>query len=71
MNNYIFVNYVETYKFKGIDSEVNAVPLCLVNVSKDFPIVNIKRTELCRYVYDFSVDYDSIGVANILDIHNY
>ena len=28
VNNYIFVNGVEKYKFKTKDSEVNAVPLC-------------------------------------------
>ena len=31
----------------------------------------MKKTGLNAYVYDFSVDYDVIGVDNILDIHKY
>ena len=58
-----FVNGVEIYKIKSKYSEVNEAPLfCLVNVSKKFSIDNIKKTGVYRYVYDFSVDYDSIDV---------
>ena len=53
------------------NSEMNAAPLCLVNVSKDFSVDNMKKTGLYGYVYDFSVDYDSIDAADILDIHKY
>ena len=31
----------------------------------------MKKTGLCGYIYDFSVDYDSIDVDDILDIHKY
>ena len=31
----------------------------------------MKRTGFNGYVYDFSVDYDTIAVDYILDIHNY
>ena len=31
----------------------------------------MKKTGLNRYVYDFSVDYDAIAVADVLDIHKY
>ena len=31
----------------------------------------MKKTGLYGYVYDFSVDYDAIAVADILDIHKY
>ena len=31
----------------------------------------MKDTGLIEYVYDFSVDYDSIAVADILDIDKY
>ena len=58
-----FVNGVEIYKTKSKYSEVNETPLfCLGNVSKKFSIDNIKKTGVYRYVYDFSVDYDSIDV---------
>ena len=31
----------------------------------------MKKTGLYGYVYDFSDDYDSTDVADILDIHKY
>ena len=41
-------------------------------VSKDWLVGNMKKKNgLNRYVYDFSADYDSIAVADILDIHKY
>ena len=70
-NSYVFVNGIEIYKFKAKKSEINAVPLCSGNVSKNFSTDNIKNTGIYRYVYYFSVDYDSTNVANILDIHKY
>ena len=70
-NSYVFVNGIEIYKFKAKKSEITAVPLCSGNVSKNFSTDNVKNTGIYRYVYDFSVDYDSTNVANILDIHKY
>ena len=46
-------------------------PLCLRNVSKDFSIDNMKKTGFYGYLYDFSVDYDSTAVDDILHIHKY
>ena len=71
VNSYIFVNSVEIYKFKAKDSEINAAPLCSSNVLKDFSVDNMKKIKLYRYVYDFSIDYDSIDIYYILDIHKY
>ena len=68
---YLFVNGTEISKFKTTDSEIVASPLCLGNISKDFSIDKMKETGLNGYVYDFSVDYDDIGVDDILDIHKY
>ena len=45
--------------------------MCLGNISKDFSVDNMKTTGLNGYVYDFSVDYNAIAVADILDIHKY
>ena len=70
-NSYLFVNGTEIYKFKAKDSEIVASPLCLGNISKDWSVDNMKKTGLNGYVYDFSVNYDSIAVDDILDIHNY
>ena len=71
VNSYIFVNGVEIYKFKAKYSEINAAPLCLGIVSKDFSTNSMKKTRLCGYDYDFSVDYNNMDVADILDIHKY
>ena len=59
------------YKFKAKDSETVATPLCLGNNSKDWSTDNMKRTGFTGYVYDFSVDYDTITVGNNKDIHKY
>ena len=68
---YLFVNGTKIIKYKAKDSEINAIPLCLGNVSKDFSVDNMKKTGLNGYVYDFSVDYDAIAVDDILGIHKY
>ena len=70
-NSYLFVNVAEIIKFKAKDSETNAIPLCLGNLSKGFSIDNMKKTGLNGYVYDFRFDYDAIAVEDILDIHKY
>ena len=70
-NSYLFVNGTKIHRFKAKDSEINAIPLCLGNVSKDFSVDNMKKTGFYGYVYDFSVDYDIIAVDDILDIHKY
>ena len=71
VNSCIFVNGIEIYKFKAKDFKINVAPLYLGSASKDFLADNMKETGLHGYVYDFSVDYDNIDVADILDIHKY
>ena len=70
-SSYLFVNGTEIYKFKAKDFEIIASSLCLGNISKDWSTNNMKKTGLNGYVYDFSVDYDAIGVSDIKDIHKY
>ena len=53
------------------DSEIKLYLLCLGNISKDIAIVNVKKTGLNGYVYDFYVDYNTIDVSDIADIHKY
>ena len=43
-------------KFKARDLEIKTNPLCLGNASKDFSIGNMKKTELYKHAYDFSVN---------------
>ena len=59
------------YSIKEKDSEIVATPLFLGNISKDWIVDKMKKTEFNGYVYDFSVDYDAIAVDDILDIHRY
>ena len=70
-SSYLFVNDTKIIKFKAKDSEINAIPLCLGNISKYFSVDNMKKTEFYGYVYDFTVDYDTIAVDVILDIRKY
>ena len=70
-NNYLFVNGKEIIKCKAKDSEIVPTPLCLENITKEFSEDNTKKTRLNEYVYDFSFDYDTIAVTDILDIHKY
>ena len=65
-NSYLFVKGTYIIKFKAKDSEIAATPLCLRNISKDWTVDNMKKTESNRYVYDFCVDYDAIAVDDIL-----
>ena len=67
----MFTNGVEICKFKAKDSEINENLLWLGNVPKDFLLDNVKKSGLFGYVNDFSVDYGSIGIDYILDIHKY
>ena len=70
-NSYLFVNDREIIKFKAKDFEISAYPLCLGNISKDWSVNNMKKTGLKAYLYGFSVDYNAIAVADILNIHKY
>ena len=70
-NSYLFVNGTEIYKFKAKDSEILVGPICLGNISKDWSVDNMEKTEFTGYVYDFSVDYDPTTVDDIKDIHKY
>ena len=70
-NSYLFANGTEIIEFKAKDSEITTYPLCLVNVSKDWSVDNMKNTGLESYIYEFSVDYDAIVISDIIDIHKY
>ena len=70
-NSYLFVNGKKSRKFTANDLEIVPNNLCLGNVSKYFSASNMKKTGFNGHIYDFSVDYDSIDVDDILDIHRY
>ena len=64
-SSYLFVNGTEIIKFQAKDFENVPTSLCLVNITKEFSEDNTKKIGLNGYVYDFSVDYDAIAVADI------
>ena len=64
-NSYLFVNDTEIYKFKAKYSGIIAAPLCLGNISKDWPVGNMKKTGFNGYVYYSSVNYNAIAVDHI------
>ena len=45
--------------------------MCLGNIAKYFTVDNMKETGLNGYAYDFSVDYNTIDVIDIVDVHKY
>ena len=45
-NSFLFVNAVKICQFKAKESEIKPYPLCLGNISKDFTIDNMNKTEL-------------------------
>ena len=68
-NSYLFVNGTKIHKFTGKDSMIVPYNLCLGNVSKDFSASNMKKTGFNGSIYDFSVDYNTIDVNDIKNIH--
>ena len=41
------------------------------NVSKKYSAGNMKKTQLYGYVYDFSINYDSTDIDDILNVYKY
>ena len=72
-NRYLFVNGTKIIKLKAKDFEIsgNTNPLCFGNISRDFSIDNMKKIGLNGYIFDFSVNYDTLKIDDILDIHKY
>ena len=70
-NSYLFVNGKEILKFKAKDSEIVATPLYLGNISKDWSVDNMKKTEFNGYDFEFSVDCYAVAADDIKDIHKY
>ena len=57
--------------FKGNEFELNAYPVCLENISKNFAGDNKKQNGLSGYVCHYLVNYGSIGADEVLIIHKY
>ena len=72
-DSYLFVNGKEVTKFKAKypTNGLYQTQMCLRNISSDFDLIDRKSTGLYGYVYDFSVDYSTTVVDDILDINKY
>ena len=74
-NSYLIVHGKEIVKSKAKNSEIEAIPLCLGNISKNCSTDNMKKTGLNGYVYEFNVDYSDYNVVDpgkdIRFVHNY
>ena len=45
--------------------------MCLSNIWKDFTVDNMNKDGLSGYAYDFSIDYNTIEVSDIIDNDKY
>ena len=61
---------MKIYQFKAKHFKINVCQFCLGNISKNFIVDNMEKL-YNGCVFDFSVDYDSINVDNILNIYRY
>ena len=61
VNSYIFLKDVKIYKFKAKDSEINAAPICLGNVLKDFSVDTIKKI----YYMDMCIIFQLVMIVMI------
>ena len=69
-NSFLFVSATKIYQLKANDSEIKKIPLWL-GILKGSTAINMKKTGLNGYVYEFSVDYNITDISNIINIHRY
>ena len=71
-NNYLFGNGKEIIKFKADNKNINfPTQCCLGSISNGFGNTESREVSLNGNVYDFSVDYNSIDISDILIIYKY
>ena len=71
-NSYLSLRGKEIFKFKADNKNVNfPARFCLGSISIRFSTTEFREVPLNGSVYDFSVDYKSIGKSGILNIHEY
>ena len=70
-DSYLLVNGKRELKFKAKDDQIVKEILCLGNISDDWTAANAQKTGLWGEIYDFAVDYTSITIGDIYNIHRY
>ena len=66
-----FLMLQKTYQSKVKDSEIKDYTLRLGNISKYFPIKNMKKVGLKGTLKRFCVDFNPIDTNDILVMHKY
>ena len=66
-NSFLYANGLKIHHFKAKDSEIKQYPLCFGNLQ----CITLKKTGLSGKLYGFSVNYETIDVSDIIDIHKY
>ena len=71
-NRYLFINGKEIYKFKTSNkNNTFSYQFCLRTISNEFITLDLGEVSFAVNVYDFSVDYKSIDISDILNIHKF
>ena len=68
---FLYVNGEEIYQFKTKHSEILPYPLCVGNISRDYTNDNMKKTRFNGYMFDSSINYNTIEAINTVDVHKY
>ena len=69
-NSYLFVNGKEIFKFKVDNKNFNCpTQFSLGSISNGFSATESREVSLNGNVYDFSIDYNSIDISDILNFH--
>ena len=68
---FLYANGIWIYHLKANQSKINSCSLCLVNISKVLLLDNMRKTVVKKKHLWFFVDYNTIDVIDILDIHIY
>ena len=68
----MLVDGKEIFKFKADNENVNfPTQFCLGSSSNGFSATDSRQVPLNGNVHDFSVNYNSIDISEILNIHKY
>ena len=71
-NSYLFINDVQQFKFKAMNSSNLKNPLVIGNTSGNFlNQTDYKKPTLHGDIYDFLVSYEAADIKKIYDIHRY
>lgn len=56
---------------KWFQNRIKSIAFRFQRASKHFTVDNMKKAGLDGYMYDFSVNFNTVYVSDIVDIHKY